>query len=331
MKLATSLRQTCAATMTLGFAALALSAVPAAHAEYPDHAIRMVVPAPPGDGTDILARSVGKALGDRIGQTIVVENKPGAGGGIAADNVAKAPPDGYTLMMGNASSHAVTPGLYKKLPFDAIKDFVPVALVASAPNVLVVNPNLPVKNIQEFIAYARANPGKLNFASGGNGSLSHLSAELFNTLAGTQITHVPYKGAAPAVTALLGGEISALLINIPTVSQQIATGKLRGLAVSGKARSPALPDLPTLAEAGLKGYDTEAWFGVFAPAGTPPAAVNKLQVEIKGAIADEGVQQQIRNMGAVSSDLSGPAFGTFVKSELDKYGKIIKSANVQID
>ena len=331
MKLATSLRRASTAAMTLGFTALALAAAAPAQAQYPDHAIRLVVPAPPGDGSDILARSIGKALGERLKQTIVVENKPGAGGGIAADLVAKAVPDGYTLMLGNASSHAVTPGLYKKLPFDAIKDFVPVALIASAPNVLVVNPNLPVKNIQEFIAYARANPGKLNIASGGNGSLSHLSAELFNTLAGTQITHVPYKGAAPAVTALMGGEVSALLINIPTVTQQIASGKLRGLAVSGKTRSPALPDLPMLAEAGLKGYDTEAWFGLFAPAKTSPAILSKLETETKAAIADEGVQTQIRNMGAVSSDLSGPAFGTFVKSELDKYGAIIKSSNVQVD
>lgn len=315
----------------LALCAAALAASAPAMADYPDRAIRLVVPSPPGDGSDVLARSIGKALGERLKQSIVIENRPGAGGIIAADAVAKAAPDGYTLMLGNASSHAVTPWLYKKLSFDAAKDFIPVAMIASAPNVLVVNPNLPVTNIQEFISYARANPGKLNMASGGNGSLSHLSAELFNALAGTQIPHVPYKGAAPAVTALMGGEVSALLINIPTVTQQIASGRLRGLAVSGKNRSPALPELPTLAEAGLKGYDTEAWFGIFAPANTAAPILSKLQAELRAAMADEGVRTQIRNMGAVASDLSGPAFGEFAKTELAKYGAIIKSANVQID
>ncbi|GGX08471.1 hypothetical protein GCM10007242_12890 [Pigmentiphaga litoralis] len=332
MKLAPSVSRMSRTALSAGLTALSVvAAAPAFAADYPDHAIRLIVPAPPGDGTDILARSVGKVLGERLGQSVVIENRPGAGGGIAADAVAKAAPDGYTLMMGNASSHAVTPGLYKKLSWDPVKDFTPIALIASAPNVLVVNPNLPVKNIQEFIAYAKANPGKLNIASGGNGSLSHLSAELFNSMAGTQITHVPYKGAAPAVTALMGGEVSALLINIPTVTQHIASGKLRGLAVSGKTRSPQLPDLPTLNEAGLKGYDTEAWFGLFAPARTPAAVITKLQAYTRASLAEPAVQTQMRNMGAVKSDLQGAAFATFMQQDLNKYGAIIKSANVQVD
>jgi len=235
------------------------------------------------------------------------------------------------VLLGNASSHAVTPGLYSKLPFDAEKDFAAVTLLASAPNVLVINPALPAQNIGEFIAYARANPGKLNVGSGGNGSLSHLSAILFNSMAGTDIPHVPYKGAAPAVTAVMSGEISALMINIPTVSQQIQAGKLRALAVSSPERSPVLPDVPTLDEAGLKGYNTQAWFGLFVPAKTPAPVVAKLQAAAAAALKNDAVLNNIKNMGAVPQGMSGPAFADFVKTEAAKYGAIIKQANVRID
>ncbi|MPS28447.1 MAG: tripartite tricarboxylate transporter substrate binding protein [Alcaligenaceae bacterium] len=315
-------------------AAMALGltlAGPAAHAEYPDRPIRLVVPAPPGDGSDQLARNVGKAMGDALGQSLVVENKPGAGGSIASDIVAKASPDGYTVLLGNASSHAVTPGLYSKLPYNSAKDFAAVTLLASAPNVLVINPSLPAKNIAEFIAYARANPGKLNVGSGGNGSLSHLSAILFNSMAGTDIPHVPYKGAAPAVTAVMGGEISALMINIPTVAQQIQAGKLRALAVSSLERSPVLPDVPTLNESGLKGYNTEAWFGLFVPAQTPAPVIARLQAAAATALKNEAVLTNIRNMGAVPKNLNGTAFADFVKTEAAKYSAIIKQADVRID
>lgn len=324
-------RRASASAIALSLSALFVGASPAVHAQYPERAIRIVVPAPPGDGSDQLARSIGKAMGDHLGQSLIIENKPGAGGTIASDIVAKSAPDGYTVMLGNGSSHGVTPGLYSKLPYDPVKDFTPVSLLASAPNVLVINPKLPANNIAEFIAYARANPGKLNIGSGGNGSLSHLSAILFNSLANTDIPHIPYKGAAPAVTAVMGGEISALLINIPTVSQQIQSGKLRGLAVSGSARSPQLPNLPTLAEAGLKGYDTEAWFGLFVPANTPAPVIAKLQEAAKAALKNEAVLKSMSNMGAVPKDLTGEAFNTFVKSEQAKYSAIIKQANVRID
>ncbi|MBN9478268.1 MAG: hypothetical protein ABS43_09345 [Bordetella sp. SCN 67-23] len=329
MTLAPTLRHLPAA-MALGLTLAGLAAH-SAHAEYPDRPIRLVVPAPPGDGSDQLARNVGKAMGDALGQTLVVENKPGAGGSIASDIVAKASPDGYTVLLGNASSHAVTPGLYSKLPYNSAKDFAAVTLLASAPNVLVINPSLPAKNIAEFIAYARANPGKLNVGSGGNGSLSHLSAILFNSMAGTDIPHVPYKGAAPAVTAVMGGEISALMINIPTVSQQIQAGKLRALAVSSQERSPVLPDVPTLNESGLKGYNTEAWFGLFVPANTPAPVIAKLQAAAATALKNEAVLTNIRNMGAVPKDLNGTAFADFVKTEAAKYGAIIKKADVRID
>jgi len=323
----TPLRHASAVGLAFGLALAAHGA----HAEYPDRPIRLVVPAPPGDGSDQLARNVGKAMGDALGQSLVIENKPGAGGSIASDIVAKAAADGYTVLLGNASSHAVTPGLYSKLPYDSAKDFAAVTLLASAPNVLVINPSLPAKNIGEFIAYARANPGKLNVGSGGNGSLSHLSAILFNSMAGTDIPHVPYKGAAPAVTAVMGGEISALMINIPTVSQQIQAGKLRALAVSSQQRSPVLPDVPTLNESGLKGYNTEAWFGLFVPARTPAPVIAKLQAAAAAALKNEAVLANIKTMGAVPKDLNGQAFADFVKSEAAKYGAIIKQANVRID
>ncbi|WP_338618605.1 tripartite tricarboxylate transporter substrate binding protein [Pigmentiphaga sp. CHJ604] len=329
MSFVTALRRTSVA-MAAGLT-LAGASTHSAHAEYPERPIRLIVPSPPGDGSDVLARNVGKAMGEVLGQSLVIENKPGAGGSIASDTTAKAAADGYTVLLGNASTHAVTPGLYSKLPYDSEKAFSTVSLLASAPNVLVVNPALPVKNIGEFIAYAKANPGKLNVGSGGNGSLSHLSAILFNSMAGIDIPHVPYKGAAPAVTAVMGGEISALMINIPTVSQQIQAGKLRALAVSSLERSPALPDVPTLNESGLKGYNTEAWFGLFVPAGTPAPAIAKLQSAAAAALKNEAVLTNIRNMGAVPKDLKGQAFADFVKAEATKYRAIIKQADVRID
>lgn len=325
-----SLRHSALFTLSALAGSLAFSPVHA-QADYPTRAIRLIVPSPPGDGSDVLARNVGKAMGDLLGQALVNENKPGAGGSIASDLAAKARPDGYTLMLGNASTHAVTPGLYSKLSFDAEKDFVPIRLLASAPNVLVVNPGLPVNTIQEFIAYAKANPDKLNFGSGGNGSLSHLSAILFNDMADTKIPHIPYKGAAPSVTAVMSGEISALLINIPTVRTQIESGKLRALAVSSLERSEQLPNVPTLDEAGLKGYSTEAWFGLFAPTGTPQTAIDRLNEAAAQALKDEAVQKNLRVMGAVPKDLSGTAFGDFVKKESEKYAELIKSAGVKVD
>lgn len=327
MTLPTPLRHASATALALGLA-LAANGV---HAEYPERPIRLVVPSPPGDGSDQLARNMGKAMGDALGQSLVIENKPGAGGSIASDIVAKAAPDGYTVLLGNASTHAVTPGLYSKLPYDSATAFAAVSLLASAPNVLVITPSLPAKNISEFLAYARANPGKLNVGSGGNGSLSHLSAILLNSMAGTDIAHVPYKGAAPAVTAVMGGEISALMINIPTVSQQIQAGKLRALAVSSLERSPALPDVPTLNESGLKGYNTEAWFGLFVPAKTPAPVIAKLQAAAAAALKNEAVLANIKIMGAVPKNLNGQAFADFVKTEAAKYGAIIKQANVRID
>src|SRR5690349_12578544 len=249
--------------------ALGAPVVPAQPATYPTKPIRLIVPFPPAGTTDILARAVAQKLSETWGQQVVVDNHPGAGGNIGSDIVAKASPDGYTLLMGTVGTHAINPSLYAKMPYDHVKDFAPVILVAGVPNVLVVNPALPVKSVQELIVYGKANPGKLNFASSGNGTSIHLSGELFKTMTGIQMTHVPYKGSSPALTDLIAGQVQLMFDNLPSSLQFIKAGKLRALAVTSLERSSALPDVPTLAESGLPGFEVSSWFGVLAPAGTP--------------------------------------------------------------
>src|SRR5438552_13835540 len=238
---------------------------------YPTRPIRLVVPFPAGGTTDILAREVGQRLSMTLGQPVVIDNRPGAAGNIGADLVAKSAPDGYTLLMGTVGTHAINASLYAKMPYDHVKDFAPIILVAGVPNVLVVNPSLPVNSVQELIAYAKANPGKLNFASSGPGTSIHLSGELFKVMAGVQMTHVPYKGSAPALQDLLGGQVQLMFDNLPPSLPHIKAGKLRALAVTSVARSPALPDVPTIAESGLPGFEASSWFGILVPAGTPSA------------------------------------------------------------
>ena len=298
----TSMRQ--ALLALLGTALLALPAIANAQTPaYPTKPIRLVVPFPAGGATDILAREVAKHLTETWGQSVVVDNRPGAGGNIGSELVAKSPPDGYTLEMGTVGTHAINASLYSKMPYDHVKDFVPVILVAGVPNVLVVNPSVPVNSVQEFIAYAKANPGKLNFASSGSGTSIHLSGELFKVMAGVQMTHVPYKGSAPALQDLLGGQVQLMFDNLPPSLPQIKAGKLRALAVTSATRAPALPDVPTVAEAGLPGFEASSWFGVLAPAGTPPAIVAKLHGALMTVMKDPGV----RGWGAVAP-IGGAAF-----------------------
>src|SRR4030095_5020494 len=265
---------------------------------YPTKPIRLVVPFPPGGATDILARDVAQKLSDAWGQSFVVDNRPGAGGNIGSELVAKAAPDGYTLEMGTVGTHAINASLYAKMPYDHVKDFVPVILVAGVPNVLVVNPSVPVNSVAELIAYAKANPGKLNFASSGNGTSIHLSGELFKVMAGVQITHVPYKGSAPALQDLLGGQVQLMFDNLPPSLPQIKAGKLKALAVTSTTRAAALPDVPTMAESGLPGFEASSWFGVLAPAGTPPAIVAKLNAEIGKWLASPEAKEKLAKQGA---------------------------------
>ena len=315
-------------------ASLAIVLVPGASAQtttYPTKAVRLIVPFPPGGTTDILARAVAQTLSESWGQQVIVDNHPGAGGNIGSDLVAKAPHDGYTLLMGTVGTHAINPSLYAKMPYDHVKDFAPVILVAGVPNVLVVNPSVPAHSVQELIALAKANPGKLNFASSGNGTSIHLSGELFKTMTGTQITHVPYKGSAPALTDLIGGQVQLMFDNLPSSLAFIKAGKLRALAVTSSTRSAALPDVPTLAESGLPGFEASSWFGVLAPAGTPREVVVKLNGAIDAWLSSAQAREKLASQGAVAAGGPPDAFARHIATESDKWAKVVKASGAHID
>ena len=314
-------------------AVIAIGAVApvAVQGTYPTKPVRLVVPFPAGGTTDILARAVAQKLSETWGQQVIVDNRPGAGGNIGSELVAKSPPDGYTLLMGTVGTHAINPSLYAKMPYDHVKDFVPVILVAGVPNVLVVNPSLPVNSVQELIAYAKANPNKLNFASSGNGTSIHLSGELFKTMTGVQMTHVPYKGSAPALTDLIGGQVQLMFDNLPSSLQFIKAGKLRALAVTSLARSSTLPELPTLAESGLPGFEASSWFGVLAPAGTPNDIVKKLNGEIAAWLASPDAKEKLAAQGAIAAGGTPDAFVTHIAAESAKWAKVVKASGAHVD
>jgi len=319
----------CAATCLGG---LLLAASLAAHAQdYPAKPVRWVVPFPAGGPLDIVARVIGVRLSETWGQPVIVDNRPGAGGNIGAEVVAKSAPDGYTIVMGALSTHAVNVSLFRKLPYDPVRDFAPVTLISEVPNVLVVNPAVPAKTVAEFIAYARANPGKLNFASGSTGSAGHLAGELFKTMARVDMTHVPYKGAAPAVTDLLAGQVQLMFDNLASALPNIRAGRLRALAVTTKKRSAFVPELPTIAESGLPGFDVSTWFGVMAPAATPRPIVNRLHDGIVRALAQPDVKERLAAMGAEPVGDTPEQFGAFVKSEIAKYAKVVKDSGARVD
>jgi tripartite-type tricarboxylate transporter receptor subunit TctC len=311
-------------------AALALNAN--AQAPYPNHPVRIVVPFPAGGTTDILARAVAQKLTETLGQSFVVENRAGAGGNIGADLVAKSPPDGYTMLMGTVGTHAINPSLYEKMPYDHVKDFVPVVLVAGVPNVLVVNPSVPAKSVQELIAYAKANPGKLNFASSGSGTSIHLSGELFKTMTGVQIQHVPYKGSAPALADLMGGQVQLMFDNLPSALPLIKAGKLRALGVTSLQRASALPDVPTVAESGLPGFEASSWFGLLAPAGTPKDVVAKINGDVAKWLATPEAKEKLAAQGAiVASGLTPEAFSRHIASETTKWQKVVKESGAKVE
>ena len=308
-----------------------LVASAAATAQYPAKPIKIVVPATAGDGSDVLARTLAKAMSESLGQQFVIENKPGAGGSIAADSVAKAAADGYTVFLGNGSSHGVTPGLYPRLPYDSINDFAAVALISTAANVLVTNAAMPAATYADFARMAREQPGRVTIASAGNGSLSHLSVELLKSMAKIDLLHVPYKGAAPGVADVAGGQVQAMIINIPTVIPLIKAGKLKALAVTSGKRAASQPDVPTLAESGLAGFETLAWFGLLAPAKTPPEIVAQLHREVQKALARPDVRESLARLGSEPSGIGPAEFTLFIKSEIAKYSKIIKDAGIKVE
>nr|WP_224082591.1 tripartite tricarboxylate transporter substrate binding protein [Cupriavidus laharis] len=310
------------------FAALPLAAVQA-HAAYPDRPIRLVVPYTPGGVTDLLARAVAKALSERVQQSVIVDNRAGAGGNIGAEVVAKSPADGYTLLMGSAATQAINASLYKRLPYDHIKDFAPITLVAEVPNILVVNPLMPARNVSELIAYGKANPDKLSFGSSGTGGTIHLSGELFKSMAGVKMLHVPYKGSAPAVSDLLAGQINLMFDS--SVAPYVKSGKLRALAVTSAKRSPVLPDVPTMAEAGLPGYEATAWFGILAPAGTPPSIVDKLNKNLVAILRDAEMRKWMQSQGADAIGDTPSEFAAYIKTETAKWARVVKEAGVSAD
>jgi tripartite-type tricarboxylate transporter receptor subunit TctC len=298
---------------------------------YPAKPIKIVVPFTPGGTTDVLARAVGQKLTANWGQPVVIDNRPGAGGNIGSEVVAKAAGDGYTLLMGTISTHGINPSLYTKLPFDAVKDFAPVSLVARVPNVLVLHPSVPANSVKELIALAKAKPGQLNFASSGNGTSIHLSGEMFKTMAGVQMSHIPYKGSAPALTDLLGGQVSLMFDNMPTALPHVKAGRLKALAVTTAKRSPALPELPTVAESGLPDFEATSWFGVLAPAATPKEIVSKLSGEIAKILKTPDVQAQLSGQGAEPVGSTAEEFATHIKSEMAKWAKVVKESGARID
>ena len=310
-----------AATLSLGAAAQA----------YPTKPITIVVPFSAGGTTDILARLVGQYLTTELGQTVVVDNKAGAGGNIGGALAAKAPADGYTLFMGTVGTHAINAALYKKMPFDHVKDFAPLSRVANVPNLLVAHPSQPFKTVPEMIAYAKANPGKINFGSPGNGASPHLSGELFKSMAKVELTHIPYKGSAPAVSDLLGNQIAIMFDNMPSVIPHVRSGKLRAIAISTAKRSPELPDVPTIAEAGVPGYEAVSWFGLFAPAATPKPVLDKLSTALSKVLANPEVQKKISAQGGETVNETPAQFAAFIRSETTKWGKVVKESGATVD
>ncbi len=298
---------------------------------FPSKPLRLVVPFPPGGPTDIVARPLAQMLSAAMKQQVVVDNRAGAGGSIAADSVAKSPPDGYTLLMGTVGTHAVNASLYKKLPYDTVKDFTPLGLAASAPVTVVVGAGSPHATVADLIAAAKRQPGTITFASAGNGTPGHLTGELFAKAAGIQLKHIPYRGSAPAITDLLGGQIPLMFDPVQSILSQVQGGKLRALAVSSRERSPVLPQVPTLAEAGLQGFEAEAWWAVFAPANLPVPVANMLRSEIERIVRSESFREKLGNLGVTPAALMSQSFAEFHRAELMKWGKAVQDSGASID
>jgi tripartite-type tricarboxylate transporter receptor subunit TctC len=304
------------------------SGAQAQSASYPDRQIKIISPFATGGIADTFSRVIAQGLSEAWSQPVIVENRTGGGGNIGSDFVAKAAPDGYTLVMGNIGSHAVNPYLMKNMPYDPLRDFQPVAYVLDAEGLLVVSPDVPSKSVSELIAYIKANPGKISYGSGGVGTTSHLAGELFKSLAKVDMTHIPYKGNAPAITDLIGGQTQVMFATMPTVLPYVKSGKLRALAVIGGSRSPSLPDVPTVSET-LPGFDVSNWIGIFAPNGTPPSIVGKLNAEIVKVMQQPNVQKRLDTEGAKFKVMTPEAFGAFQKSEAQKWAKTIRDSGLK--
>ena len=314
----------------------AVTTTVAAQSVWPARPVRIVVPFAPGGTTDILARAVAPELSRVLGQTFVVDNRPGAGGNLGADMVAKSAPDGYTLLMGTVGTHGINKSLYSKLPFDPQKDFAPITLVAGVPNVMEMNADtarkLGIQTVPDFIQYARAHPGQLNMASSGNGTSIHLAGELFKSMTGIFMTHIPYTGSGPALLGLVSGQVDVMFDNLPSSMPQIKGGKLKAFAVTSSQRSAAMPDLPTIEEAGkLKGFEASSWFGLFAPAGTPPEIVARIQAEVAKSLSVPAVKEKMLAQGAIPGGNTSAEFAQLVDSEIKKWAGVVKVSGAKVD
>jgi tripartite-type tricarboxylate transporter receptor subunit TctC len=305
------------------------TAIPA-QAQYPVKPIRLIVPFPPGGGTDTMARTIGPKLGEALGQQVIPENRGGAGANIGAEIAAKSPPDGYTLMLATITN-AIGASLYSRLNYDLVRDFAPITQLATTPHILVVHPSVPVKSVKEYIAFARARPGDLTYSSSGNGSAAHLAGELFNSLTGVKAVHVPYKGGGPSMIALVGGEVSLCFATMPSAINYVKAGRLRGLAVTTAQRSPSAPELPTIAETGVAGYEAGSWYGLSAPAGTPKDIVSRLHTETIKVMALPEIKERLFNAGFEVVVSTPERFADFTRTEIQKWGKLVRAAGLKVD
>ena len=311
--------------------ALVLTVTLAAAQPYPSKPVRLVVGFPPGGPTDIIGRLVGTKLTEYFKEQVIVDNRPGAGGNIAADYVAKAAPNGYTVLLTHPATHAISPALYSKLPFDVVRDFAPVSQLVTVPNILVIHPSLPARNVRELVALAKKNPGAINFASGGSGTGGHLSGELFKTMAGIDMVHVPYRGGAPAITDLVAGQVQVMIDNMQALLPYVRSGRLRALAVTPSARVPVVPELPTIAESGVPGYDVSSWFGLVVPAGTPQAVIDRLNADSVKAVRAPDVAARFADLGATPVGSTPEEFRMFIATEIAKWGPVVKASGARVD
>ena len=331
MTFALTQRATRRQALVLGASALA---APAFAETWPAHPVRMIIPFTPGGSSDVLGRALSDVLGRALGQPVVIDNVPGAGGSLGAEKAARSPADGYTLFMGHIGTLAVNPALYPKLGYDPLRSFTPVAWVARVPNVLVVHPSVPANTLRELVAYAKAHPGKLAYGSGGSGSAAHTTMEYFKMQTGTSFLHIPYRGTAPSVQDLLAGQVQVLFTGVPALLPQIKAGRMRALAVSSPRRLAVLPDVPTVAESGIpgtQGFEADQWYGLVAPAGTPPEIVARLNQEVNKALALDEVRVRLAAEGAEPTPTTPQAFGQLIAREIPRWDKVVKAARIHLD
>ena len=325
------LRARLALLAVLAIVGAATATLVGAQAPFPSRPVKLVIPFPPGGSLDNVGRLIAQKLSESWGQQVVVENRPGAGGNVGADAVAKSVPDGYTVVMGALSTHAVNPSLYPSMPYDAVRDFAPLSLVAITPNVLIVNAASPIASVRDLVAYAKAHPGKVNFGSGSNGSAGHLAGELFKVDTATDVAHIPYKGGAPALQALLAGDTQFMFDNLANAMAQVKGGRVRAIAVTTAQRSKLAPELPTMAESGMPGFDISTWFGLLAPAGTPADVVARWNAGVVAALGAADVREKMIAQGAEPAPTTPAEFAAFIARERDKYARIVKLSGAKVD